>query len=143
MISFELIGANEILNALKSLQGKELLRIIKAVNRKALTKYIVNPIKAALPYSSKTKQGIKVTTVPGQPIALYAGATSKAFWLRFTEYGTKERTSKHGVTWAGIKSRKYIEPAIDSNVPNIINYWNSEVGEDISKKMKSKIKRLT
>ena len=56
-------GTKDILKALDSLNAKELEKVITGAERKALTENILKPIKSALPYSPRSKKGIKINYV--------------------------------------------------------------------------------
>ncbi len=132
--SFELTGFNETIKALDSLSDRELEKILKKVLPIALRNKILNPEKAALPYSSRTERNIKIIQDKGdkQNLVYEVGPSSKSFWLRFLERGTKQRKTKSGKSLGAINARPIIEPTVDSNIPGLIEYINKETGNDIN-----------
>lgn len=134
---FELKGLKEILEALKGLESKEVDNIINAIQKKVLKDDVIDPVKAALPYSLKTKQAIKIVKDREDPLTLYAGVTSDAFWLRFVERGTRIRKGR-----GQIIAKPRAIPTIESKPEDIIEFFNSEFGEEVAEILRKKIKRM-
>ena len=59
-VQIQLDGTREILDALDSLNPRQIINIIKAIERKALRENIIKPVKAAVPYSSEKVQSSTV-----------------------------------------------------------------------------------
>lgn len=142
-ISYSLTGTKDIVEALDSLKPKVLNNIIKSTNRKALNQEIKKKVQAALPYSAKTKKGIKTLgDKEDRATGVWAGATSDVFYLRFLEKGTKVRTTESGANRGRITPNPRIVPTIESNVDNVVNFFNKDAGEEIAKIMQRKLKRI-
>lgn len=142
-MDYKLEGTDQILKALDALSSKETAKILKAANRKALAQKIVKPVKAALPYSAKTKKGIKIVADKEYKDSFFAGATSDVFFLRFLEMGTKERIAADGRSRGQITPRPIIKSTIMRNVDGVIDFFNKDFGQTLVQLMQRKIKRIT
>lgn len=91
-------GADEIMAALDKLPGKLSWKILYNANRSILQTNVLPDLRAALPYSARTRRGIKVVKAKSTGTGVYVGVTTDAFWLRFAEKGTAERVTLGGGT---------------------------------------------
>ena len=137
-MDFKLEGTKEFIEAMDALSEKELHKIIKTVERKDLTQNIIKPIRAALPYSAKTKKGIKIVADKEfKETGLFAGASTDVFWLRFLEKGTVERKGRGKIT-----PRPIIAPVIEGNISAVVEFFNKDFGEWLDKTISRKLKRI-
>ena len=142
-IKYSLDGTKEIIEALDSLDDKEILKLIKSTNRVALNKEVIKPLKAAIPYSSRDKKGIKIVADKEfRKTGLYAGPTTDVFWLRFLERGTKVRTTKSGANRGKISARPLIAPVLDNQSEAVIDFFNKDFGDALATVMEKKLKRI-
>lgn len=142
-IEYKLFGTDQILDALDSLSPKTLNNIIKSTNRKALNVNIRKSVQAALPYSAKTKKAIKTLgDKEDKATGVWSGVSSDAFYLRFLEKGTKVRTAEDGANRGRIAPNPKVIPTIESNIDNVINFFNRDAGEEIAKIMQRKLKSI-
>lgn len=139
---YELKGVKEVLDALEALEPKQLLSIIKAVERKALNETIVKPLKAALPYSAQTEKSIRVVQDKYNRLGFWAGITSDAFWLRFVEKGTDIRTTESGANRGSISARNNAVPTILGQTDDVIKFFNEDFGTEVEKIINRKLKKL-
>jgi hypothetical protein len=138
--TYELEGAAEIEKALNELPLKLSLSLLQSFNRKAVKKYVVDPVKASVPYSAATKKGIIVMTDRMDKTKISGGVSSDKFWVRFAEKGTKQRTKGHNR--GAINGRNIIAPMITNSTDDIINYARKELGQEISNFLQKRIKKI-
>ena len=142
MEQFKIEGLKEVIDALGSLPALTQANIIKNVEAKILRDQVVKPMKSSLPYRGESERKITTVTDRTDKTAVWAGPSSSIYWYRFAELGTKERTTKSGKKFRGIKGANRIPSVVDASVPNIINQFNSEFGELVAKTLERKIKRI-
>jgi len=140
-ITFELDGVREFNDALKNLDAKMQASLLKAFNRKIATVEYLKPLKASMPYSSRTKKEFKVEGNRDDKTGVIVGPTKKAFYVRFLDKGTKERQFD-GASRGQITARNFIEPFADDRIPKIIKYASTEYGNEMDRLLKAKLKRL-
>jgi hypothetical protein len=143
VITFQLDGTKEILDALSDLDPRQTINIIKASERKDLVLNIVTPVRAGVTFKPKTKYAIGITSDRNDRTGLFAGVTSKAFWIRFVEKGTELRTTKSGANRGQIKAKPTVIPIIESQIDNVVNFFNNDFGEEINKILLKRIKKLS
>ena len=141
--TFKIEGLQEIIDSLNELPAKLQATIIQGFLRKAGSKYIVSELRTILPYSARTKQEIKVVGDPRDKLAIYAGVSTKAFPLRFVEYGTVQRKTEKGWNRGAIAGVARVEPIVDRQVEPIIDYVNKEFGNEVEKNLRRRIKRIS
>lgn len=138
--NFEIVGLKEVKEALKELAPKLQLRIINSFLQKAGREYIVKPLKSGLSYSSFTKKGLRVIQNRQDKLSIVAGFCTDRFWIRFVEYGTKERTKGH--KRGRITARPQVGRIVDMQINPIIEFARKDFGEEIQKNLKRRIKKL-
>lgn len=139
---YSLEGVDELVNALKSLPVDLQNKILKGFLRKVGNKFIVNPLKAKVPYSQKSKKTIKVTAGNKNETNVSAGVGRSGFKLRWAELGTVERKTKKGANRGRIQGRNIIQPHIEGEINNIVDYVNDELGNEIQKTLERRLKKL-
>jgi hypothetical protein len=140
--SFEIEGANEIIDALDSLNSNEILNIIKAVERKALKENITTPLGSAVPYSSQTKKAIGIVQDKHDRLAFFGGFTSDAFYIRFVEYGTNVRTTKKGFNRGSISATPMAKDVILNQVDDVIKFFTEDFGTAVEQQLEKRIKKI-
>ena len=138
--NYKLEGLEELLKALQELPEVIQVKIFKSFVRKVGKKFIVDNLKTLLPYSDKTKSRIAITQDKSDPTAIFAGITSKAFWIRFQERGTVDRKTKKGYNRGQIVGNRKVESIVDSQIDPIIDYTNDQMGAEVSKWLDRNIK---
>lgn len=138
--TFEIEGLSELMKALEELPDKLQDKIVKSLLQKTGRKFIVNELKSALPYSSKSKKGLRVISDRRDKEAVYAGVSGDSFWLRFAELGTKERTKGH---YRGrITPKNQVRDVIDAEINPIIDFARDEFGNEINIILERRIKKI-
>ncbi len=134
-------GLDELLSDFKKLPFLRQAQIIRNVNRRAVKKEVIPKLKNAIPHRSKKvrrrtksnpfkivdqKQVIAVS-VKGKKTAIAAGISTKYFFYRFIEFGTKKRTTKKGAMNRGtMRARPFAEQALDNSINPMIRYLKTE-----------------
>lgn len=88
---YDIEGIDEVLNALETLPAKVTNRVLYDANRDIVTRVLKGDIISAIPYSSRTRRGIKVVRARGTQNGVFIGVSTDAFWLRFLQFGTADR----------------------------------------------------
>lgn len=88
---YDIEGIDEVLLALERLPMKLTSKVLYDANREIVTKTLRSDLMSAIPYSARTKRGIKVVKARGTQNGVYIGVSADAFYLRFLEKGTQER----------------------------------------------------
>lgn len=131
--NFKLDGMSEILKALNDLPAHLEQEILQKYLKTASNKFVVEPLKAGLSYSTEVERSIKVNNDKKQYLALVSGPTTKAFWIRFPEKGTVQRTTKGGANRGMLVGKFRIPSIIDSQIQPIIDSAHKDIGEEIEK----------
>jgi len=146
-------GWQEIYKALDQMDDQLRETIIRNVHKSVARQTIVKDMKAAIPYSNETKKGIGVKNVRGNKNAIWIGAMSDAWYLRFLEFGTKERKTraKSRVKYkrsggktptynrGRIRANPIITRMVDGSIEQYITLLNSEYGTELQKYMQRKL----
>ena len=138
----EVVGLKELEDALKDLPVKLQASIYKALNRKAVKKFVVDEIRSVVNYSSKTESNITVINDKSDPTSVYGGVSSKVYWLRFADRGTASRETKKGANRGAIKGKNQIQPVILASVDKIIKFVNDELGNETAKILEKRLKNV-
>lgn len=139
---FKIEGLKEISDALNDLPTKMQAQIYRALNRKAVKKYVVDNIRNAINYSSRSEKGITVINDRSDPTAVYGGISSKVYWLRWADLGTASRYTHKGAFRGSIIAKNQIQPIILGSVDDIIKYMNEEIGTEMQKIIEKRIKNV-
>lgn len=91
-----IVGADEIIAALDKLTPK-LSREVLFNAHKTVLKEVVRPdlMSVLSSFSSASRTSVSIRKAKGTESGAYIGISTKAFWLRFVNYGTKDRTTKN------------------------------------------------
>lgn len=116
----EIEGIDEILRALESLPSKVGRKVLYDANREILSRNVLPGLRASLPYSARTRRGIKIVKARGTDSGVYIGVSSDAFYLRFLEKGTKRRELRKNNA-----NRGSINPARPFAIPTIEDKANA------------------
>jgi len=153
----EIQNWKEIYHALDQMEDRLREQIIRNVHKSVARQTIVKDMKAALPYSSETKKGIGIKNVRGNKNAVWIGAMSDAYYLRFLEFGTKERETRArsrikrkrsgGKTSTRNRGRIRANPIltrmVDGSIEQYILLLNTEYGNELAKWMQRKLDQAT
>jgi hypothetical protein len=103
----DVLGADEIIAALDKVPRSVSNKILLDAH-KTILKDVVRPdLKALLSsFSPTTRKGVSIVKAKGTTTGAYIGISTKAFWLRFVDKGTKERKTKQA-NIERIKSKRY------------------------------------
>jgi hypothetical protein len=138
--NFKIDGLKEFFDALNDLALKRKAELYRALNKKAVQKYVVNNIRSTINYSQSTEKGITTVNDRSDKTAVYGGVTSAVFWLRFADRGTASRQTEKGAFRGAISSKNQIQPVIEGSNDGIIGYMNDEIGDEIIKILSRKLK---
>jgi len=141
-ITIEVEGAEQILDALSALETRNILNIIKSIERKDLTENVIKPLRSISPYSSTTNKNIRVVADKEDKTGFFAGPTSDSFWIRFVEKGTDVRTTKKGLNKGKITAHPIFTNLIENQVDAVIDYFNKDFGTAVNEILEKKIKKL-
>lgn len=141
-IKLDIKGLDQIQEAIRLLPEKLSAQLINSTLRRISTETLVNPIRTALPYKSKTVRGVKVFSTR-EKTKILVGPSEDVYWLRFVEKGTKDRVSKNGVRWRGINSRPIIKPVSDSQIPILIDKINNDFGKELNDFILKRLKKIS
>lgn len=139
---FKIEGLQEVTNALKSLPVDIQVKVLKSFLNKVGRKFIVEPLKTKLNYSSKTEKSITVITDPRNKLAISAGVSGSGFRLRWTDLGTNERKTKKGYNRGKIIGRNQIQPHIEDSIKPILNYTEDQLAIEIDKILQRRLRKL-
>ncbi|HPQ79838.1 MAG TPA: HK97 gp10 family phage protein [Candidatus Dojkabacteria bacterium] len=147
-VKFELIGAKEAAEALKSLNTKDKIQIYYKLNRKAAN-VVKGKLKNNAP-SNKIQQAIKIEKNKANPTAVFIGFLKKVFYVRFLEYGTEIRTTrgkkgrfkKPAFRGRMTDSKKFIEKSHDEAVAELEIKLGQNYQQELNKVLKSELKRV-
>ena len=121
----EIEGIDEVLRALEGLPSKLTSKILYDAHKEILSKNVLKDVRAALPYSARTRRGVKVVKARGTANGVYIGVTTDSFWLRFLEFGTSDRLTRGTIKTAEGISRGRIDPARPNAVSAINDRTNA------------------
>jgi hypothetical protein len=138
---FKLEGTNQIINALSALNSRETDKLINFSLRRALNENVVKPLRNTIPYTN-SKKNIKVIKDKEFQNSYFGGVTKEAFYLRFVDKGTKERTTKSGANRGSITGNNKISNFINSSVNSTVEYFNKDFAPNLIKNIKRKLKRI-
>jgi len=125
-------NVDNLIKAMDELSRKDYEKIMKTIHQNLARQYIVDRLKAGLPYSGRSKKGIKVTVGSKyDKTAVAAGPTSDVYWLRFVEGGTKERRGRGSIT-----AQNRVGPIIDSQIEPLVQEWSEDVWDVIEASLK-------
>jgi hypothetical protein len=120
-------------------------------------------MRAFLPYSRRTTKNFKVWGDRSDKTAAIAAPSTDSFWLRFVEKGTvtrvvkkphvammanwgigevKWRTLKKGTKLGKVTAKHHVESFIDSQYQSILKYYGLEMGEEMTRIIAKRIKKL-
>jgi hypothetical protein len=103
----DVIGAEEIIAALDKLEPKLSRRILFDAHKTVMAKVVRPDLKQTLSsFSRASRTAVTIRAAKGTNAGAYIGISSKAFWLRFVNYGTKDRKTKQAKI-ERIKSKRY------------------------------------
>lgn len=89
------IGADEIISALDNLAPKLARQVLFDAHKDVLKKVVWSDLKGALSsFSRASRTSVSIRKAKGVDSGAYIGISTKAFWLRFVNYGTRERKTK-------------------------------------------------
>lgn len=162
-IKLSIIGLKEIEQALKDLPDAVATQVLRSFHRKVLTDTVVKPLRSFLPYSKRTTSKVQVWGDKTNRSAAIAAPGTDSFWLRFIEKGTvtrvvkkphvammpnilngdvQWRTLKKGTKLGKIVAKHHIENFIDSQYALIFKYYGLHMGEEMTKIIEKRIKKL-
>jgi len=131
--SLQINGLNNIVSMLKGLPAHLEQEILQKYLKSTSIKHGTEPIKAGITCSAIGKTNIKVSRDRLLYLALVSGPTTKAFWLRFADKGTKERVTASGANRGKIVGKFKIPSIIQGQVQPIIDESGAAIGEEIDK----------
>jgi hypothetical protein len=139
----KLIGTREIADALDGMDKKLSMSLLRSFNRKAIQRNALPGFIDAA-HSRRGRESIKIVPSPRDKnkTSLMVGPTSKAFFERFLEGGTKKRTTKKGWNRGSIRANRTYIQAAENSIDPIIDYSNNNLGEEIKKYLEKRLKTV-
>lgn len=131
-------GLKEIIDTLNQLPDKISIRLLERLEREALRKNLINPLKNSNSYKTGKKAPIIVKN-RSRKADYYAGISNDQFYYWFIEEGTKERYTypKTGSQHRGkIEAKHFLTPVFNKAEDGRITQW---VADNIADKMISYI----
>lgn len=90
-----IVGADELIKALDLLTPKLSRKVLFDAHKTVLREVVRPDLKAVLSsFSRASKTGVTIRKAKGTASGAYIGISTKAFWLRFVNYGTADRYTK-------------------------------------------------
>jgi hypothetical protein len=139
---FKVEGIKEIMEALTILPAEMQARILSSALLKTGRECIVKPLKSALNYSAESEKGIKVSKIRNNKLAVKAGLSNAAYKIRWADGGTEERKTKKGQSRGKIDGKHQIGPIIERQIEPTVKYIEKEMGVEIDKILKRRLKKL-
>lgn len=125
-------NVDNLIKAMDELSRKDYEKIMRTIHQTLAKKHIVDRLKQSLPYSARSKKGIRVTSGSRyDKTAVAAGPTSDVYWLRFVEGGTKERRGR-----GSIAPQNRIGPILDAQIEPIVEEWSEDIWDVIEASLK-------
>lgn len=163
--SNDVIGADEIIAALGNLTPKLSRKILFDAHKTVLAQVVRPALKSSLAsFSRASKTGVSIRKAKGTESGAYIGITTKAYWLRFVNYGTKDRETKQD-TRTRRKTKRYnqsgrlgrqggganrgrvegdhkIESTLDSRVNDVLREVQENYGDMITAALNKELQRV-
>jgi HK97 gp10 family phage protein len=157
---FDIQGLNETYKMLDELNNFEKKQVIVGVLRNAANKHIKLNLQAASPFKKqeKSRKNPFVTVAdPNDKLGVISGVSRDFFYYRFTEFGTKERFTRHykklrkkvnGKVYKATVKKKVVSrgimpknefavKVIEKNIQNVVNYFINDFGTQVAKRLKA------
>lgn len=145
-LKFELHGAKEANEILKSLNAKDRIEIYYRLNRKGANE-VKKQLQAAAPSSSIAK-GVAIVRSKINKTAVLIGFLKKAFYVRFKEFGTEIRSTKGKGKYkkeanrGQMKPEPFVQGAHDAAVSELQIKLGQNYLKELNKILKAKIKSV-
>lgn len=148
---YELEGTKEVIEALDALSYKELIKVIRNVERKALSRNIINPLKSVVgSYNSNVQPRVGIEFAGGTMFK--AGVildrresgdrVPDAVLIRWFDKGTIVRKTKKGYNRGQMIGQHRVQNTILSNVTGVIDFFNEDFGTEVDKILERKLKKI-
>ena len=135
-VRFNLDGAKEIDNILKKLPVQLQATLLRNINREAAKITQAEMIKNAPP-GSDIPDNIKIKNDTENKSGVLVAPTSKVFWARFLEYGTKTREGR-----GSMSPQPFIKKSIDNTIEQVVKFITGNYGELINKYLEREVKKV-
>jgi len=156
--NFKIDGLREVYALLDDLSAIEKRKILLGAMKKTANRHIKKNLESAnIHKSSKSRKSKPFVTVnnPKNKLGILSGVSSKFFHYRFIEFGTKQRYTKAFKTkttyllgkkvkskkkkksaYRGVmRARPFMKKIIDDNLDNVIDYFASDFGMEVKKRL--------
>ena len=159
VVTYELTGFTEVIDALEALTDKEIYAIVRSGIRKGLQENVVKPVRAAIPYSNLKRSVGIVAERNKDEVSMYAGVTitktreyvegtntprrPDGVILRWLEFGTAVRTTKAGANRGAISPKSMITPVIEGSAEGLIGFLNNDFETAVDKFLTKKLKKMS
>jgi len=152
IVSYELTGLKELIDALDSLTDKELFNLIRSGVRKGLQEHIVKPVRSAIP-NVRLRKSVGIVAGKGkEELVMWGGiiiAKRKdasrppdGVLLRWTEFGTKNRKTKKGFNRGAVIGKSVVVPRIVGQADKLVSYLNQDFGTAAEQFLAKKLKKI-
>jgi HK97 gp10 family phage protein len=141
-IKFDLKGAKEAEEALKSLSNKDKIQVYYKLNRKGAN--IIKKKLVAKAPSQKIKKAVKIKRDKTDKTKVIIGFLKKVFYVRFLEFGTEIRKTRKRKANKGKMndSKQFIRKAHDEGVNELQKKIGDNYQQELNKILKSEIRRI-
>lgn len=145
-ITYKLEGTKEVLEALtKVLPDKEIIKLVRQIEVKALNEKLVKPIRSAVPHTS-LKRAIGIAKNKFNNMAYDAGVIigkrrdkntpPAGVILTWLEKGTKERKGRGKIT-----ANPIVTPLIEASAEPIVEYFQQDFEKAVEDRLSKIIKK--
>lgn len=145
-IKFELKGAKEADELLKSLTTKDKIEIYYKLNRKGAN-VVKNKLIEKAP-SERIKKNIKIKRSKLNPTAVLIGFLKKVFFVQFLEFGTeirktkgKGKVQKVAANRGKVNPKPFVQAAHDEAVQELQKKLGQNYQRELNNVLKSKIRQ--
>ena len=139
----EIQGLREITEALEALPDGMKDDVVGKANRDILNRLVKPQVRGAIPYSPKSKAAVAVRQERGNKTSFFVGITSKAYWLRYVEFGTTQRQTRKGYNRGTMPQRSFLDRVLEGSVPQVTKEISNEYGNIIKKVLERKLKSVS
>lgn len=136
--NFNIQGLSEVDQALRELPAKLQADVLRRTNRSILNR-LVRPQLRQLPYRRKR---ISAVGVREDKTAVMIGVSSKNYWLRFLDKGTRQRQTRAGHNRGAITGNNRIRDVVQGSVRPVLNEVDSSYSEMVIKTLRSRIRSV-
>lgn len=138
----EIKGLKEITEALQALPDGMKDEVVGKANRDILNRLVKPQVIGSIPYSPKSKAAVAVRQERGNKSGFLVGITTKAYWLRYVEFGTTQRQTKKGYNRGVMPQNSFLDRVLAGSVTQVTKEISNEYGNIIRKVLERRLKSV-